>query len=78
MRLKWDHTVQNSSPPRVVFTMEQPDWTATLATRWDPATSQCRLVVTRSFDAEKIEFPHAELWKAVQYILEPFFFPDDG
>ena len=63
---------------RVVFRMENPNWTAALTTRWDPATSQCRLVVCRSLDAKTDEFPHDELSKAVQYILEPFFFPKES
>ena len=45
-----------------------------ITTRWDAKESQCRIVVQ---DPENgtMEFPHYELWKALQYILEPFFFP---
>ena len=45
----------------------------TITTRWDRETSQCRIVVTTHPD-EVTEFPHSELEKVVQYILEPFFF----
>ena len=56
-------------------TMKKPDGTGVIVTRWDAANSQCCLVVTRPSDGQEIELPHDELWKVVQYILEPFFFP---
>ena len=46
----------------------------TITTRWDEEKAKCRLVVQRP-EGEPIEFPHKHLWKVVQYILEPFFFP---
>ena len=60
--------------------MKPPDQTATatLTTRWDSPTSKCWLVVTLSSDVQKVEFPHDELWKAIQYTLEPFFFPAEA
>lgn len=65
-------------PARVVFTVKQPDFTACLTTRWDAETSQCQLVVKLSVHQAEVEFLHAELGKAVQYILEPFFFPKEA
>ena len=49
--------------------------TCTIETRWDTKKIKCRLVVTPA-EGEKVEFPHKHLWKVVQYILEPFFFPE--
>ena len=52
-----------------------------LTTRWDAASSQCRVVVTQAAaqgeEPPSMELPYNELWKALQYILEPFFFPRD-
>ena len=46
----------------------------TIKTRWDAESCQCLLVVRTLQDEKQKEFPHYELWKALQYILEPFFF----
>ena len=46
-------------------------------TRWDRDTCQCRIVVADVHEETLAEFAHTDLWKAVQYILEPFFFPTD-
>ena len=53
----------------------EPHSTGTIRTRWDAEACQCRVVVKMGADAPEIEFPHDQLWKAVQSILEPFFFP---
>lgn len=45
-----------------------------IGTRWDAEEIQCRVVISSSPD-DPVEFPHSQLWKAVQYLLEPFFFP---
>lgn len=71
------HYVYDSTQRLVQFTCQDPDLIAVLRTRWDAATSECRLVIELGVKAEdptEIEFPHAQLWKAIQYILEPFFF----
>ena len=62
---------------RVAVTMVGPDRTYTLQTRWDTEALACRVVVTRPSNDESdvVEFPHADLWKAIQHILDPFFFP---
>lgn len=69
--------VYNPTQGLIQFTCKVPDLIAVLRTRWDAETSQCRLVVKMGLkdeDATDIEFPHDQLWKALQYILEPFFF----
>ncbi len=48
--------------------------TVTLTTRWDREASHCWLVIVER-SGKSVEFPHEELAKVVQYILEPFFFP---
>lgn len=62
----------------IVGTREFPNETvrqeAFLTTRWDAEACQCRVVV-KIADAPAVEFPHDQLWKAVQVILELFFFP---
>lgn len=71
---RWEY---ESGPAHVLFTFSTPDRHATLTTRWEPTTCQCRLLVTLSPDqpnSEQMDFPHDELWKAVQSIVEPFFF----
>lgn len=69
---RWQY---ENNPIRVVFTMKQPDYTACLTACWDAKTCQCEVVVRRSFDQKEEKFPQADLGKALQYILEPFFFP---
>lgn len=60
-------------PPTSV---RMPGTTGTLMTRWDAEAIQCRIVITMTSESDQlVEFPHDQLWKAVQYILEPFFFP---
>ena len=46
----------------------------TLTTRWDAEKSKCHVVMIHDETMEEVIFPHKHLWKAVQYILEPFFF----
>lgn len=52
----------------------------TITTRWDAEKAKCRVVVCSLVCAagesdQPQEFSHKHLWKAIQYILEPFFFP---
>ncbi|MCY4385900.1 MAG: hypothetical protein OXC18_02225 [Desulfurellaceae bacterium] len=54
------------------------DQTYTIGTRWDAEKSKCRIVVNSPTADEPLEFPHKHLWKAIQYILEPFFFPKES
>lgn len=54
---------------------QKPPTLGALRTRWDTEALQCRIVVTMTSEDEPVEFPHDQLWKAVQVILEPFFFP---
>ena len=58
----------------IEVTLDDPDRKYYIQTRWDAEKSKCRLVVTLG-TGEAVEFPHKHLWKAVQHILEPFFFP---
>ena len=44
-------------------------------TRWDAEAVQCCIVVASATGEPLAEFPHDQLWKAVQYLLEPLFFP---
>ena len=48
-----------------------------ITTRWNAAEYQCLIVVEDPKNGT-LEFPHHELWKALHYILEPFFFPTKG
>lgn len=57
-----------------IIVMRDCEKTCTITTRWNRETSQCLLVV-ENHPEPAVEFPHAELWKVVQYVLEPFFFP---
>ena len=57
--------------------MEKPDGTGAIYTRWDAEKSQCYVAASRPSDGQKEEFPHDELWKVLQFILEPFFFPQE-
>ena len=47
-------------------------------TRWDAEKSKCYIVAARPSDNQEQEFPHDELWKVLQFILEPFFFPQEA
>lgn len=66
--------VSNTTDP-----MDETQRTYIIKTRWDAENIRCVIVVS-SFEEETKppEFPHDELWKAVQCILEPFFFPPKG
>lgn len=45
-----------------------------IQTRWDSEALRCCVIAGAAFK-DPIEFPHDHLWKIVQHILEPFFFP---
>lgn len=60
-----------------IFITSQREKLYTISTRWDAEQSRCQIVVASPAGSSR-EFPHAELWKAVQYVLEPFFFPSEG
>ena len=55
-----------------------PPRTGVITTRWDAEALQCRIVVTLTSEATPVlEFPHHQLWKAVQVFLERFLFLAD-
>ena len=58
--------------------MDHPTGTGTISTRWDAEKSKCYILAVRPSDNQEQEFPYAKLWKALQFILEPFFFPAPG
>ena len=68
----------DSAKSRVIFTLTNPSEDYVMTTRWDAESCQCRVRVAHQPAQKVTEFPHDQLWKAVQYILEPFFFPADG
>lgn len=74
--------VYNDTKDAIAVTISPPAWakkrgtTGVLRTRWDAEALQCRIVVTMTSETEQaVEFPHDQLWKAVQVFLELFFFP---
>lgn len=70
--------VYDSEDNAIRVKMERPNYEYTITTRWDKQAVQCHVIVTQIDDGKPIEtteFPHHELWKVVQYVLEPFFFP---
>ncbi|MCE2484435.1 MAG: hypothetical protein J4F42_02890 [Desulfurellaceae bacterium] len=58
----------------ITVRVEDPVQQYTITTRWDADAIQCRVVLTGAA-ATPIEYPHDELWKIVQVMLRPFFFP---
>ena len=63
----------------IVVCQSNPDHVYTIQTRWDAEHVACGVLIGRSLDyndeEQAVRFLHADLWKVVQYILEPFFFP---
>ena len=62
----------------VTVKMVHPDREYTILTRWDSGRAQCLIVLTHGAGSTSgippQEFPHADLWRVIQIILEPFFF----
>ena len=53
--------------------------THTIATRWDPKRARCYVVLSPMATGDEdppLEFRHKHLWKVVQHVLAPLFFPD--
>ncbi len=59
---------------RVTRTEQATPVSLTLRTHWNAEESRCLLVIDAP-GKDAVVFPHDHLWKAIQYILEPFFFP---
>jgi hypothetical protein len=59
-----------------VHIISHPDQEYTIRTQWNAENIQCQIVVTLPTE-DTVMFSHNQLWKAVQYVLEPFFFPPE-
>ncbi len=66
--------IEVTTRPPPFFADRRKDSNGIIKTRWDAQTCQCQIVV-KIDEAPEVLFPHAQLWKAIQVILEPFFFP---
>ena len=69
--------IENTTSPPPFLADRREASKGIITTRWDAQTCQCLIVVNLD-DAPEVVLPHAELWKAVQVILEPFFFPSSA
>ena len=67
-------TITVTTSPPLFLADRRADSTGIITTRWDAETCQCQIVL-KIDDAPEVVLPHAQLWKAVQIILEPFLFP---
>ena len=85
--LEWTDTTGNKmgrcrfeyQPDRDVITVLSLAGDCSIRTCWDAEQGQCQIKVEPLSEQRDIaEFPHDELWRAVQYVLEPFFFPPKG
>ena len=67
------HDVQGGM---LTITVTEPVRLYHMQTRWDTETLKCHVVVIWHINGEQksVTFLHSQLWKAVQFILEPFFF----